>query len=175
MSECECNVPESGRIQCSRHGCAKDTTQVQLCQAGGKYWRAWEDCRLADQQCYSGDRVQPLHRHVSGTARVRYERTGSRRQGGPGTELKGLLSLIGIRPARGCKCAQRMREMNREGCDWCAENIETIVDWLSEEADRARLPFLRFAAKKIIRLAIRRARRKEKASPPEIDRTKHVE
>jgi hypothetical protein len=70
-----------------------------------------------------------------------------------------------------------MREMNRQGCDWCSEpdHIEMIIDWLEEEADRARLPFLRFAARKIIRLAIRRARRKEKNSPPEIDRSKYTE
>ena len=166
-TKCECTVPEFGRIHCSRHGCSKDTTQVELCRAGGKYWLAWEECRLADQECYDGDRLQPLNRHVRGTARVRYERTGARRQGGPGTELRGLLSRIGLRPAPGCACAKRAREMNRLGCSWCDENMETIVDWLEEEANRARLPFLRFAARKIVELAIRRARRQEQQEQQE--------
>jgi len=164
---CECEMPEAGRIRCQRHGCEKDRTQVELCQAGGKYWEAWEDCKLAGQDCFSGQVLEPLDRPVRGSVKVVNKPARKATRGGPGTELRGLLSMIGLRPARGCKCGQRMRQMNIAGCSWCSKNIETVVDWLAEEADRARLPFLRFAAKKIVRIAIRRALRKEKNSPPD--------
>ena len=53
---------------------------------------------------------------------------------GPGTELKKLLSRIGITPKAGCKCLARAVEMDIRGCEWCEANIDTIVGWLREEA-----------------------------------------
>src|SRR5699024_4347952 len=50
--------------------------------------------------------------------------------GGPGTELKKLLSRIGIRALGNCQCNARAAEMDRGGADWCRENLETIVGWL---------------------------------------------
>jgi len=75
---------------------------------------------------------------------------------GPGTELKKLLSRFGIGP-KGCGCNARAAEMNRLGPAWCRENIETIADWLAEQAKKRKLPFTRLGAKLLIRWAIRRA------------------
>ena len=80
-------------------------------------------------------------------------------RGLPGTELKRLLKRFGIAATEGCKCTSRAAMMDRNGIDWCEANIETIVDWLQEEATRRKLPFVRLAGKTLVRLAIRAARR----------------
>jgi len=75
---------------------------------------------------------------------------------GPGTELKKLLSRFGIGP-KGCGCNARAAEMDQQGAAWCRKNIETIADWLAEQAKKRKLPFTRLGAKLLIRWAIRRA------------------
>lgn len=80
---------------------------------------------------------------------------------GVGTELKKLLKLIGITAAPGCSCNNRAKYMNEKGIQWCKDNIETILGWLKEEAEKRKLLFVRYAAYKLVKLAIYRA---EKAS-----------
>jgi hypothetical protein len=82
---------------------------------------------------------------------------------GPGTELKKLLSKLGLKPSAGCKCNQRITKMNLDGIEWCEQNIPTILGWLKEEADRARLPFFELGAKIIVKRAISNAKRKVKS------------
>lgn len=77
--------------------------------------------------------------------------------GGPGMELKKLLKMVGITAAAGCKCNQRAKHMDEMGCQWCRDNIETIVDWLQEEAENRKMLFLRAAAKMLVNRAIRNA------------------
>ena len=79
---------------------------------------------------------------------------------GPGTELTKIIAWIGLTPAPGCKCKKRARYMDKMGCDWCEQNMSQIVGWLQEEHARTKslLPFVPFAAEKLVRLAIRRAR-----------------
>jgi hypothetical protein len=82
---------------------------------------------------------------------------------GPGTELKALLRYIGIVATPNCTCNARALEMDireAETPGWCAENIETILDWLKEQADARGLPFLRMGAKVLVRRAISNARKK---------------
>lgn len=76
---------------------------------------------------------------------------------GPGKELKKLLKLFGIIPEPGCQCNKRAAYMDQMGCQWCRENIETIVDWLQEEAEKRKMLFLRSAAKIIVNRAISNA------------------
>jgi hypothetical protein len=78
---------------------------------------------------------------------------------GPGTELKKLLSRIGITPKAGCKCLARATEMDIRGCEWCADNVPTIVGWLREEATSRRLPFIDAAGTVLVKRAISNARR----------------
>ncbi len=82
--------------------------------------------------------------------------TGSRQ--GPGTELKKMLGRFRIYPNGRCKCRERMAIMDTKGSDWCDDNIDTIVGWLREEAKQRKMPFIRYAARQIIRRAIRKAR-----------------
>lgn len=83
---------------------------------------------------------------------------------GPGTELKALLGMIGIKASPNCSCNARAKKMDDMGVEWCEKNVTTIVGWLQEEADKRRLPFSRFAARKLVQTAIARAARNETKS-----------
>lgn len=88
---------------------------------------------------YSGD-VDPVHR-------------------GPGTELHNLLGKFGIFMRAGCQCRGRMAQMNKWGCDGCEHNMETIVEWLKEEATARGLPYLSTVGRMLVRRAISNARK----------------
>ena len=78
---------------------------------------------------------------------------------GPGTELAKILHKLGV---KGCSsCNKHAREMDNKGCDWCEQNEDVVVGWLRENAAKRRLPFVSFAAKRLIRYAIKRARASE--------------
>lgn len=84
-------------------------------------------------------------------------------QAGPGTELKALLKKVGIVATPGCSCntrAKTMDEMEAKEPGWCEKNIETICDWLQEEATKRKLPFVRAAGRLLIRKAISNHRKK---------------
>jgi len=88
---------------------------------------------------YSGD-VDPVHR-------------------GPGTELHNLLAKFGIHMAPGCSCRARMTQMNKWGIEGCEQNVETIVEWMKEEAAKRKLPYLKTVGRMLVRRAIANARR----------------
>ena len=79
---------------------------------------------------------------------------------GPGTELHGMLSRLGMKFSKDCKCNAHIREMNKQGIEWCEENVETIVGWLRDEAARRKIPFVDLIARKFIRMATKRAKKK---------------
>lgn len=81
---------------------------------------------------------------------------------GPGTELKKLLSKMGIESTSGCKCSDRAKHMDymeQKDPGWTERNIEQVVDWMEQEATNRNLPFLRTPAKMLVKLAIRRAKK----------------
>jgi len=80
-----------------------------------------------------------------------------------GAELKRLLANVGITATPDCACNARAAEMDRQGCDWCEANVDTIVGWLREQAQARGLPFLDAAGRMLVKRAIRNARRN---SPP---------
>jgi hypothetical protein len=84
--------------------------------------------------------------------------------GGPGAELKRLLRRFGIVADGTCECNQRAALMDCNGCDWCEQNIEQIVDWLQEESAKRKLPFFRLGGKLLVKLAIRSARKKARSA-----------
>jgi hypothetical protein len=86
--------------------------------------------------------------------------------GGPGTELKGLLSMVGIKASPNCSCNARAQKMDEMGVEWCRQNTTEIVGWLQQEAERRKLPFSRFAARKLVQTAIARAERKRPKTAP---------
>lgn len=87
-------------------------------------------------------------------------------RGGAGTELKKLLANVGITATPDCSCNARAAEMDRQGVEWCEANIDTIVDWLREQATARGLPFLDVAGRMLVRRAVRNARKLADGHPP---------
>lgn len=83
-------------------------------------------------------------------------------QNGAGTELKKMLELFGIKSSENCSCQAKAKIMNHMGIEWCKDNIDTIVTWLKEEAEKRHLPFSSIVAKKIVQIAISRAEKEAK-------------
>jgi hypothetical protein len=79
--------------------------------------------------------------------------------GGPGTELKKLLRLVGITAKPTCPCNAHAVQMDIWGADECQQRLDEIVGWLREEAGRRHLPFSETVARQVVLLAIRRARK----------------
>jgi hypothetical protein len=78
---------------------------------------------------------------------------------GPGTELKKLLKAIGLTASASCDCNARAKTMDKNGAEWCQDNIETIVGWLREEAAKRGLPFVDVAGRLLVKRAIANARK----------------
>jgi hypothetical protein len=81
--------------------------------------------------------------------------------GGAGTELKKLLAGFGIKPGAGCNCEQHIFDMDSGGIERCERNIEDIVRWLREEAQRAGLPFTKIGARLLVKRAIHNAKKNQ--------------
>jgi hypothetical protein len=82
--------------------------------------------------------------------------------GGPGTELKKLLSRVGITATPNCKCNARVKHMDAMEAQepgWCERNIDTVVGYLREAAADRGLPFLDAAGRVLVRRAISNARK----------------
>ena len=73
---------------------------------------------------------------------------------GVGGKLKAILGWFFIRSTPGCQCEDRARIMDERGPQWCRDNLETIVGWLKEEANRRGLPFVEFVARQAVLQAI---------------------
>jgi hypothetical protein len=80
---------------------------------------------------------------------------------GPGTELKKLLKIFGLPDRPGCKCNKRAKTMDSWGPDKCSEpeRLTEIIGWLKEEAVKQKVPFVEWAARVIVKRAIRNARK----------------
>ena len=75
---------------------------------------------------------------------------------GPGTELKQMFSLMLLDATPECLCHPRAALMDQMGSRWCVENIETIVDWLEEQASERKMAFDREVARRLALIAIKR-------------------
>lgn len=82
--------------------------------------------------------------------------------GGPGTELHKILKKLGLSPVEGCKCKGRARKMDEWGPDICEDRINEIVGWMEEEAKKRKKWFVRWPAKTIVLIAIKKARKAQK-------------
>ncbi len=107
-------------------------------------------------------RVQHVF-HSCGPSDVTMSAVAAKEPSGPGTELKSLLRrYLGIVAKPGCKCNQRAKVMDARGCQWCLDHMDQIVSWLKEEHTKQKvlLPFVPLAAKQLVKLAVRSARKK---------------
>lgn len=98
------------------------------------------------------------YRHGS-RATVVTDIPAAKQPAGPGSQLKALLALIGIKATPNCSCNAKAFQMDQWGPDECERRLPEILDWLQEESGRRKLPFVRIAAEQMVRLAIRRARK----------------
>ena len=90
---------------------------------------------------------------------------------GPGNELKKMIAWF-AKPSETCNCETRVDTMNDWGAEGCRRNIDTIVDWLLEEAQVRGLPHGRFTAtiaRSLVNTAIRKFERKFPEGAPEPD------
>jgi len=55
---------------------------------------------------------------------------------GPGTELKAILSSVGIDPSAGCDCNAKALQMDLWGSSGCQEHFDEIVNWMREGEER---------------------------------------
>jgi hypothetical protein len=78
---------------------------------------------------------------------------------GPGGFLKKYLSRIGITSTPNCSCNAKAKHMDTMGVEWCEQNLDTIVGWLKEEAEKRRLPFVEWPTRLLIKKAISSARK----------------
>ena len=133
----------------------------QRCRQSGYTLEEVEPCVVSRD----GDVWQIDETHAAYPLQVKVrsqEGTANKKTGLPGTELKKLLSRIGITAKPNCSCNRRAKTMDDKGVEWCEKNIEVIVGWLREEATRRRLPFVDIAGRTIVKMAITRARRSQK-------------
>jgi hypothetical protein len=77
---------------------------------------------------------------------------------GPGSQLKSLLAKFGIHATPNCKCNSMAKKMDAWGPDESLNHLEEIVDVMQETAEKRGLPFLRTAAKLLVRRAISKSR-----------------
>lgn len=115
---------------------------------------------------------------------------------GPGGHLKRICEAFGQEMTAKCGCSNHASQMDRNGADWCRQNVGLIVGWLDEERQRRglsclglawclvrRLPgaasrvpgvtyraidrrLFRFAAALLVRWAIRRATAEQRPAEP---------
>jgi len=80
-------------------------------------------------------------------------------EGGVGSNLKKILSRIGITSTPNCSCNARAAMMDTFGIEWCEENLEYLVGFLREEAAKRKLPFIDAAGRALVKMAIKRAKK----------------
>lgn len=75
-----------------------------------------------------------------------------------GTHLTNILKWFSLAGKAGCKCKSRAAEMDKNGPDWCEENIDMIVGWMKEGTIKLVRPLTAIGGNAIVNLAIKRAR-----------------
>lgn len=84
-----------------------------------------------------------------------------------GTELKKLLAWFGQTDSSECACNSHAATMDSRGCEWCEQNIDIILGWLTEEASKRKVfgfsldqvPGFDMTAKALIGVAVANARK----------------
>lgn len=76
-----------------------------------------------------------------------------------GSNLRNLLHLLRITDDGTCGCKEYAEFLDTKSPEWCEQNIWHIVNRLESSARHQKLPFSRFAAEAIVRLAIHQARK----------------
>lgn len=130
----------------------------------------FEQNESGDWQCLACKQVVPK-KAVAKPRAVCWYKPSHTRSDGPGTHLSRLIARFqrvlpwwDMQPHKGCGCNDTARWMDQLGPDGCETHLDAIVDRLEAEATKREIkfPFRRAAAKRMVRWAIRRARRETK-------------
>lgn len=78
---------------------------------------------------------------------------------GPGSILASMFSAIGIKSTPTCSCRRHALEMNKNGIEWCENNLETICGWLQEECKKRHIPYVDAVARMVVNRAINKAKK----------------
>jgi hypothetical protein len=144
------------------------TTQDFTCQCAGagycpvyKRYMGAREQQICSGQVLTPERQARYRAMWSGEPYLPFGRPSISAQGPgrPGAELKALLESLGIQAIGSCACDARAAMMDAYGPEWCRQNSETVVSWLRDEASARSLPFVDFAARQLVKIAIRRAER----------------
>lgn len=159
MTEFACECPLAG--YCQRHGIRKTKREHEWCQGGADMSPAKRAAFIKKWEGGAAGAIAGTKTCVGCGAKKSKTYNGK-----PGTELKRLLSWFGQYATTGCGCVKHANVMDQRGCDWCEQNIETIVGWLKEEASQRsvlgfsldRVPGFEIGAHALVQQAIKKAR-----------------
>lgn len=150
---CYCPPLPEGQMLfwCERHKCNKTAHWRDLCLTRADYRRLWDEGRGPGQED---------HPSVDGKDKEH--------SSGPGGELKKIIAgwqrlfpWFDLSPHQGCSCNETAKWMDQLGPRGCEKQMDVILDKLEAEAKKRKLsiPFQRFWAARMVRQAIRRARK----------------
>jgi hypothetical protein len=89
---------------------------------------------------------------------------------GPGSILSKMLSKVGVKSSPTCSCKQRAITMNKNGIEWCENNMATILGWLKEESAKRNLPFVEIVAKMLVYRAVNKSKKLKEKENKSIDK-----
>lgn len=118
-------------------------------ETAGDYTQEFIENKLKE---YLGDNPSKILRSL-------FPKTLEEDPNGPGSILAGMFSMLGIKSSPTCSCRKHAIEMNERGSDWCEQNIDTITNWLKEESNKRKLPFVESLAKMVVSRAIQKSRK----------------
>lgn len=134
---------------------------IQRCNERGYSIDEVKDCIISrDNNLITVDTSHPSYPRESKIKTLTTDTIINR--SGPGTELKKLLTKIGIKSSPNCSCNARAKIMDNWGPDECEKHIDEIVGWLKEEATKRKLPFVEYAGKLLVKRAISNAKKNAK-------------
>ena len=82
--------------------------------------------------------------------------------GGAGTELKKIYARFGLVPSPNCSCHETARIMDQHPAQWSRDNIQWIECRIQQAAPGLGVKYRPILARRTIKMAIRRAARKER-------------
>lgn len=111
-----------------------------------------------------GETVTRVNRAIGSddeTARKQllYEQVIARGNKGVGAHLKRVLNRLGVETPASCSCNGKAKSLDLWGPDLCAEREDFISKWLLDEATKRLLPYTDAAGKRLLKVAIKRARK----------------
>lgn len=158
----EADANESACEACLKLSCAKKENRVTVSLAIGAAAAAGDQAKVK--------MLAKEHHKKLKTPQIKKVRKKPKHEfngWGAGTQLKRILSGMGINPSGSCACLGAAKEMDTRGPEWCWINRDWIAGVMKREASArgwplANTPLAKVAAFRLVNLAIRRAEREGK-------------